>query len=270
MWKDRARHSDDAVRAGIYRTSITGMVEEDIKVGLFLSKKKDVLSLLSDKQEQGIDPFNKGYSHMEGQNIKQLNLACIRLCYRVSIRQSDGTWQSLLPVATQIVHHNMDRAELIIREISDNQSVAAGGEKKILVCDKFDTTGIQIVFHDEKSGWTGFGEFGPADIHHKSCVVFTTPAYHSLNQLTTVKMLISKLDGSAVSNTMLFSYYPSRVEGHRHTWPKLDADQRDQDCPRRIRRKSSTVTQVNHAKEVESKCSNTNWTNYTYQDISGI
>ena len=202
MWKDRAGHSEDAASAGIYRTTIRGNMEEEIKVGLFLSKKKDVLSLLSDKQEQGIDPFNKGYMHMEAKNIKQLNLASVRLCYRASIRQSDGTWQSLLPVATQIVHHNMDRAELIIRDISDTQSAAAGGEKKIMVCDKFDTTGIQIVFHDEHSGWHGFGEFGPADIHHKSCIVFTTPAYPLLTQVTTVKMNISKIDGSAVSNTL--------------------------------------------------------------------
>jgi len=275
VWKDRRGHSTDAMRAGIYRATIQGNMEEEIKVGLFLSKKKDVLSLLNDKQEQGIDPFNKGYSHMEGQARKRLNLACIRLCYRVSIQQNDGTWHSLPPVVTQVVHHNMDRAELIIRDISDTQSAAAGGERKILVCDKFDTTGIQIVFHDEKSGWTGFGEFGPADIHHKSCVVFTTPAYHSLTQLTTVKMNISKIDGSAVSNTILFTYYPSLEGGHtrnilKHRGQGINTDRRDQYYPYRMRRKSLSVAEVNQVKRAERKCANVQWTNYTYQDISGI
>jgi len=272
VWKNRRGHSTDAVRAGIYRATIQGNIEEEIKVGLFLSKKKDVLSLLSDKQDQGIDPFNKGYMHMEGQARKKLNLACIRLCYRVSIQQHDGTWQSLPPVVTQVVHHNMDRAELIIRDISDTQSAAAGGEKKILICDKFDTTGIQIVFHDEHSGWHGFGEFGPADIHHKSCIVFTTPAYPLLTQVTTVKMNISKIDGSAVSNTLLFNYFPSIEGGHRnickHRGPGINTDRREQYYPYRMRRKSSAVPEVNQVKREENKCQNINWTNYTYQDIT--
>ena len=41
MWKDRAGNSEDAASAGIYRTTIRGNMEEEIKVGLFLSKKKE-------------------------------------------------------------------------------------------------------------------------------------------------------------------------------------------------------------------------------------
>jgi hypothetical protein len=104
----------------------------------------------------------------------------------------------------------MIRSELKIRDISDITSSSAGGEKKILIFDKLDPTGLQLVFNDELSGWTAFGEFSPADVHNKVCVVFITPPYPQLREVTTVKMEMNKADGSASSSPIHFTYYPHR------------------------------------------------------------
>ena len=182
-----------------------------------LSKKHDVLNLLSSKQELDVDPFSMGYSHADENTRKQLDLTCVRFCFNVSITQNvNDTWQSLPPVYSQVIYHNKNRQELTIRDISDAISSSAGGEKKILICDKLNPTGLQLVFHDEESGWSGFGEFCPADIHHKSCVVFRTPAFAGLVEVTTVKLELSKRDGSATSNPIEFTYYPQmKMEGYK-------------------------------------------------------
>eukprot|EP00092_Neocalanus_flemingeri_P030728 GFUD01033367.1.p1 GENE.GFUD01033367.1~~GFUD01033367.1.p1 ORF type:complete len:117 (+),score=33.55 GFUD01033367.1:23-352(+) len=105
----------------------------------------------------------------------------------------------------------MSKSELKIREISDATSSSAGGEKKILICDELDPSGLQLVFYDEQSGWTGFGEFSPSDIHHNSIFVFRTPAFAGIERETSVKLGVNKSDGSACSNTIQFTFYPQRV-----------------------------------------------------------
>jgi len=256
------RQSPELVKAGIYRTKIQGDMEEEIKVGVNLAKKAEVLHLLCNKQELGVDPYRKGYSHAEEMARKQIDLTSIQICFSVSIQHQDGSWVALPPAVTRVVHHNMDRAELNIRDISDTKSHSAGGEKKILICDKFDPSGLQIVFHDELSG---FGEFSPGDIHNKSCVVFTTPAYPSLEQDTTVNMLMSKLDGSGVSNTIYFTYYSTTETGQKDmTRTKKHQDQTQ------ARRRSTTEPEGRQTSSVESSGSfQPRWSNYTYQHISG-
>ena len=217
VWRQGGRGSTvEEVNAGIYKAEIRGNTEEEIKVGVTLSRKNDVLNLLSDKQELGVDPYGQGYSHVEDKARKEVDLTCVRLCYTVTVQQGDGSWLGLPPVHTQVIQHNMVRSELRIRDISDTSSSSAGGEKKILICDKLDPTGLQLVFHDELSGWTGFGEFSPGDVHNKSCAVFTTPAYPLLGQVTTVMMEMNKVDGSAASSPVLFTYHPQK-DGHLNT-----------------------------------------------------
>ena len=104
----------------------------------------------------------------------------------------------------------MNKSELQIRDISDATYSSAGGEKKILICDKLDPAGLQLVFHDEQSGWSELGQFSPSDVHHKSCVVFRTPAYPGMEQETTVKMEMRMEDGESVSNSIDFTYYPKK------------------------------------------------------------
>ena len=96
-----------------------------------LSKKRDVLNLLNLKQNLGVDPYNKGYSHMNEKKEKNLDLTRVRLCFSVSIKlPGDETLKYLPPVYTQIINHNMNKSELQIREISDATSSSAGEEKK--------------------------------------------------------------------------------------------------------------------------------------------
>jgi len=210
-WRKSERSSSTEVNAGIYRAKIRGNVEEEIKLGINLSKKSDVLQFLLSKQELGVDPFCMGYSHADEKQRKDLDLNRVRLCFMVSIKRN-GNVVRLPPAYTQMISHNMIRTELRIRDISDVTSSAAGGEKKILVCDKLEPTGLQIVFHDEMSGWTDFGEFNPSDVHNKSSVVFTTPVYPNLSEVTVVRMEMNKVDGSASSNPINFTYYPA--SGH--------------------------------------------------------
>ena len=51
MWRKAVSSSQAEVDAGIYRAEIRGGSEEEIKLGVNLSKKSDVLNLLSFKQE---------------------------------------------------------------------------------------------------------------------------------------------------------------------------------------------------------------------------
>ena len=199
------------MNAGIFRKEIRGNVVEEIKLGVNLSKRNDVLSLLSAKQELGIDPFNMGYLHALQKSRKQLDLNHIRLCFKVSIKQRENIWIDLPPICSQVIYHNMILTELRIRDVSDAASSSHGGEKKILICDKFEPSGLQIVFVDEKSGWTGFGEFNLENIYNKSSIVFLTPAYPSLSEITSVRMELNKVDGSAASNPIYFTYYPDKT-----------------------------------------------------------
>ena len=146
-----------------------------------LSKKSDVLNLLTSKQELGVDPFCLGFNHAGGKARKQLDLTKVRLCFSVSIyKHGSENLQPLAPVYSKVIYHNMNRAELKIREISDATSSSTGGEKKILICDKLDTSDLQLVFDDEHSGWSGNGVFGHGDVHHRCCLVFRTPPYPGL------------------------------------------------------------------------------------------
>ena len=117
-----------------------------------LSKKSDVLKLLTSKQELGVDPFCLGFSHAEGKARKGLDLIKMRLCFSVSLPKHDNDQLELLaPVYSQIIYHNMNRAELKIREISDAISSSTGGEKKILIIDKFDTSDFQLYLNASKN-----------------------------------------------------------------------------------------------------------------------
>ena len=97
-------------------------------LGVNLSRKSDVLNLLNSKQELGVDPFCLGYGHAESKARRQLDLTKVRLCFSVSIRK-DGSdiLQKLAPVYSQIINHNINKAELKIRDISDATSNTVQG-----------------------------------------------------------------------------------------------------------------------------------------------
>jgi len=226
VWRKEKRKNRLEASAGIYRAEITGNRTEEIRVGVNLSKKHDILNLLSVKQELGVDPFNKGYSHAEEGSIRQLDLTRVRLGFKVSIRgyQSENEpWQPLPPVYSQVICHNTNMVGpvLRIRDISDTSSSSLGGEKKIVLFDKVDPTGLEVVLYDQQSGWTGLGEFSPADVHHKSSMVFRTPAYPGIDQVTTVSLQLRKGGGAvAPSNYIQFTYYPhSRHQVHPSSVP---------------------------------------------------
>ena len=264
MWR-KAGSSKEEVNAGIYSAEIRGGSTEEIKLGVNLSKKSDVFNLLSSKQELGVEPFSKGYGHAAEKSRKKLDLTRIRLCFSVSIRENDGTWVGLPPVYTQMISHNMIRSELKIRTISDITSSSAGGEKKILICDKLDPTGLQLVFNDELSGWTAFGEFSPADVHNKVCVVFTTPTYPQLSEVTTVKMEMNKADGSAASSPIHFTYYPHRGgpgihAKHQVPTTHIEPTMQHQDIP------EYKMGQTSNPPRTIAPSSSSRST-YTYQDI---
>ena len=158
VWKNIKGYSEELVQAGVYRTDIRGTRVEEIVLGVNLSKKSEVLNLLSAKQELGMDPFGQGFTHAQGEARNKLDLTQIRLCFRVSIREdARGTWKALPPVYSRVIHHNKhtNRDELRIIDISDSTSFSCGGEKKIIICEKLEPTGIQLLFHDEQSQWSG-------------------------------------------------------------------------------------------------------------------
>eukprot|EP00091_Calanus_sinicus_P022899 TRINITY_DN7500_c0_g1_i2.p1 TRINITY_DN7500_c0_g1~~TRINITY_DN7500_c0_g1_i2.p1 ORF type:complete len:292 (-),score=65.09 TRINITY_DN7500_c0_g1_i2:74-949(-) len=261
VWTKRERLSKAEVNAGIYRAQIPGGSTEEIKLGVNLSKKSDVLNLLSSKQELGVDPFGKGYGHVDKKSRKKLDLTRIRLCFSVSVRGDDGTWVGLQPVYTKVISHSMVRSELKIRDISDITSSSAGGEKKILICDKLDPAGLQLVFSDEWTGWTAFGEFSPADVHNKVCVVFRTPPYPQLREVTTVKMGMNMVDGSASSSPIHFTYYPHKEETgskteHQASWTHIEPTIQHQDYKMdQTSNHLRTITQIPSSRST-----------YTYQD----
>jgi hypothetical protein len=195
----------------VYRTEIRGNRDEEIVLGVNLSKKSDVLNRISAKQELGVDPFGQGFAHSQGEARIKLDLTRIRLCFRVSIREDPrGRWKPLPPVCSRVIQHNKqtNRDDLRILDISDSTSFSCGGEKKIVICEKLEPSGIQLVFYDEQSDWSGLGVFGPGDVHHRSSVVFMTPAYPGLAEVTRVKLEIRNYNGQAASKAVDFTFYP--------------------------------------------------------------
>ena len=64
------------------------------------------------------------------------------------------------------------------------------------------------MFYDEQSDWSGLGVFGPGDVHHRSSVVFMTPAYPGLAEVKRVKLEIRNYNGQAASKAVDFTFYP--------------------------------------------------------------
>ena len=136
VWKKASAPQEEELKAGIYQTQIMGNRVEEIMLGVNLSRKSDVLNLLNSKQELGVDPFCLGYGHAESEARKQLDLTKLHLCFRVYIpKDRSEISQTLAPVYSKIIHHNVNKAELNIIDISDAKSSFSGGEKKILVID---------------------------------------------------------------------------------------------------------------------------------------
>jgi len=257
-----ARHKVECTEytmAGLYRSEIMGNTVETIKLGVNMSRKSDVQKLIQQKQDMNIDPFNRGFSHADINTYKSINLNKLRLCFSVTIQNEMGELTNLPSVYTRLIEHSPNKSELRIREISDSSSSSAGGEKKVVICDRLDAVGIQIVFYDKETNWTGFGDFRPEDIHHKSCIVFRTPAYVQLLNPTTVVMKLRKIDGSGSSEDIDFTYYPSdQVE--RSSSMRYQLVHREQ----RERRDSWNQSNI-HANQASAG----RWTpslTYTYQD----
>ena len=113
MWKNARGYSEELVQAGVYRTEIRGNRDEEIVLGVNLSKKSDVLNLISAKQELGVDPFGQGFTHAQEEARIKLDLTRIRLCFKVSIREeTHGSWKPLPPVCSRVIQHNKQQTEM--------------------------------------------------------------------------------------------------------------------------------------------------------------
>ena len=161
-----------------------------------------------------------------------------------------------------MIYHNVNKAEVKIRDISDATSAFSGGEKKIIVCDKLDAADLQLVFYDEHSGWSGLGVFGPGDVHHRCCVVFRTPSYPSHGLGTTVKLMLRKCDRSFSSQPIDFMYYPDReFEGEHRKHP-------EKSYMKKTPRHTQNLTESTLSNPSTTQPSATiSFPTYTYQDI---
>merc|ERR1711915_404205 len=99
---------------------------------------------IQQKQELNIDPFKRGFLHAEA--YKSINLNKLRLCFSVTIRNETGELINLPSVYTRLIEHSPNKTELRIREISDSSSSSAGGEKKVVICDRLDAVEFKSCF----------------------------------------------------------------------------------------------------------------------------
>ena len=196
--------------AGIYETEIRGGYIHNLKLGVHLSRRNEVSSYLYEKQELGIDPFHKGFTHADVKEAKKLDLNSLRLCFTVSI-EACGGWKTLPPVYSGLIRDKINTTDLRIREVSSTTSSSQGGEKKIIVCDKFVPSELQLIFYNEQTGWRAIVDITQENVYHRSSIVFLTPAYMEIEEETKVKMEISRIDGTASSNPINFTYLPARM-----------------------------------------------------------
>ena len=96
MWKNARGYSEELVQAGVYRTEIRGNRDEEIVLGVNLSKKSDVLNLISAKQELGVDPLGQGFTHAQEEARIKLDLTQIRWLHAL---RSD---QKLCPICKKV------------------------------------------------------------------------------------------------------------------------------------------------------------------------
>lgn len=146
------------------------------------------------------------------ENYKSFDLNAVRLAFDLFI---NGEWKSR--VFSETIYDSKSKSKLAISHLSCDSSVASGGTRIMLFCDKVQKNDVVVQFHDRINDvdkvWSIIDSKN-LFIHHQVAILFKVPKYHKLNidqPVQTYLRLMRPSDGFT-GPSLPFQFYPTPSE----------------------------------------------------------
>lgn len=135
----------------------------------------------------------------------------VRLCFQTYLKKDKLV--PLKPVVSQPIYDKKSNTDLIIVDLSDTSSVATGGKKIIILCEKVVKEDISIRFYEEIDGvcvWEAYGEFAHKNVHRQTAISFKTPAYKikDIENAVNVFVQLQRPSDKMTSEPLQFQFTP--------------------------------------------------------------
>jgi len=203
-----------------YFSSTENMTCEFKNLGIQCMRKQDTKTSLDERKGILVDPFNTGFDHSGG----SFDLNKVRLAFQVFLQVpgQNGKMTSIPVPDIQVSQTIMDRksfGDLKIENYSDNCAPFEGSKKILLFTERVTKDDIEVHFAytDPTDGSYAVlkGLFGPNDVHHQYGIALTTPPFPNFNvtfPVETQMYLVKKSEPSCRSESVPFTFYPTKVE----------------------------------------------------------
>ncbi|XP_033126833.1 putative transcription factor p65 homolog isoform X8 [Anneissia japonica] len=181
-------------------------------LGIQCIKKKDIVTALEERINQGIDPYNN--FRLTTRDPKKLaaeyDLTTVCVCFQVYIANESEPDQPNIPLPPVYTQPIFDKkgATLNIARVDRRSGSIRGGEELFILCDKIHRDDIEVKFVEGK--WSENADFSPTDIHRQVAIVCKTPAYKDLHirDPVTVHFKLVRPSDNEESQLMEFTYLP--------------------------------------------------------------
>jgi len=184
-------------------------------LGVQCVKKRDTSTSLEARKAIGVDPFKKGFQHMQKGLEQGLNLNAIRLCFQASlVIPGRDEPVHLKPVISEVIRDKKAYNDLTIVDCSDNWSSVLGGKKILLFTKKISKTDIEVHFsyNDPKSQDLVImkGSFAQTDVHEQCGISLVTPPFPDqlIKEKISGQMYLYRPSENMTSESISFTYYP--------------------------------------------------------------
>jgi len=203
-----------------YFSSTENMTCEFKNLGIQCMRKQDTKTSLDERKGILVDPFNTGFDHSGG----SFDLNKVRLAFQVFLQVpgQNGKMTSIPVPDIKVSQTIMDRksfGDLKIENYSDNCAPFEGSKKILLFTERVTKDDIEVHFAytDPTDGSYAVlkGLFGPNDVHHQYGIALTTPPFPNFNvtfPVETQMYLVKKSEPSCRSESVPFTFYPTKVE----------------------------------------------------------
>uniref|UniRef100_A0A1B0GES0 RHD domain-containing protein n=1 Tax=Glossina morsitans morsitans TaxID=37546 RepID=A0A1B0GES0_GLOMM len=179
-------------------------------------KKKNIESVLTEREALRIDPFRTGFNHRS--DTSAIDLYSLRLCFQVFIDDKKGGFTNPLdPIVSEPIYDKKAMSELKIVHVCACPASVNGDTEHILLCEKIIKDDILIRFYEVKNEqiiWEDFASFEMNDVHKQTAIAFTPPPYPIKNITEPVDVFIQlkRPSDGLLSEPVPFRYSPSISE----------------------------------------------------------
>jgi len=197
---------------GRFEVNETDMTAELVNFGVQCVKRANAAQSFEERKEIKVDPFNQGFEY------KATDLNAIRLCFQAFL-MVPGRQEAipLEPVVSDVIRDKRAYGVKAIVNWSDDSAPVEGGKKILLFTERVDKNDIEVHFKFEDQHGiehTKKGLFSKDDVHKQCAISLRTPTLDNYSDITKTihaeMYLFSKKDGGTVSESVAFTFYPSK------------------------------------------------------------